>query len=103
MNTHVLNTILENGILQPIMRSMFQSTSIELVNAKHCTNITDLHQQKKYDETKHVIETLSLIDFDGIDINQHEQMINAFQNLHRNQYLSYNHHTTMINDTTTQI
>jgi hypothetical protein len=103
MNTHVLNTILENGIPEPIMKSMFQSTSIELANAEHCTNITYLHQQKKYDETKHVIETLSLIDFDGIDINQHEQMINAFQNLCRNKYLSYNHHATMINDTTTQI
>jgi hypothetical protein len=25
-------------------------------------------------------------------------MTNTFQNLHRNQYLSYNHHTTMINE-----
>jgi hypothetical protein len=25
-------------------------------------------------------------------------MTNAFQNLHHNQYLSYNHHTTMINE-----
>jgi hypothetical protein len=103
MNTHVLNTMLENDTPKPIMRSMFQSTNIEPANAEHCTNIMDLHQQKKYNETKHVIETLILIDFDGIDINQHEQMINAFQNLHCNEYLSYNHHTTMINDTTTQI
>jgi hypothetical protein len=51
-----------------------------------------------YDESDHVTKTSSLIDFDGIDINQHEQIINAFQNVHCNQYLSYNHHTTMINE-----
>jgi hypothetical protein len=90
--------MLENDIPEPIMKSMFQSTNIELANVEHYTNITDLHQQKKYDETKHVIETLNLIDFDGIDINQHGWMINTFQNLHCNQYLSYNHHITMIND-----
>jgi hypothetical protein len=102
-NTRVLNTMLENDIPKPIMRSMFQSTNIELANAEHCTNIMDLHEQKRYDETKHVIETLNLIDFDGIDINQHEHMINTFQNLHCNQYFSYNHHITMIIDTITQI
>jgi len=47
MNTHGLNTMLENYILEPIMRSMFQSTNIKLVNAEHSTNITDLHQQKR--------------------------------------------------------
>jgi hypothetical protein len=53
---------------------------------------------KKNNEIEHVIETLGLIDFDGIDINEQKKMINAFQNLHCNQYLSYNHHTTMINE-----
>jgi hypothetical protein len=89
--------MLENDIPKPIMRLMFQSTNIELANAKHCTNITYLHQQKRYNEIEHVIKTSSLINFNGIEINQHEHMTNAFQNLHRNQYLSYNHHTTMIN------
>jgi hypothetical protein len=28
---------------------MFQSTNIKLANAKHCTNITNLHEQKTYD------------------------------------------------------
>jgi hypothetical protein len=69
-----------------------------LANVEHYTNITHLHQQKKYNEIEHVIETSGLIDFDGIDINEHEQMINAFQNLHPNQYLSYNHRNTMINE-----
>jgi hypothetical protein len=69
-----------------------------LENAEHCTNITYLHQQKKYNEIEYVIETSGLIDFDGININEHEQMINAFQNLHRIQYLSYNHRTIMINE-----
>jgi hypothetical protein len=40
------------------MISMFQSTNVELTNAKHCTNIIDLHQQKKYNEIEHIIETL---------------------------------------------
>jgi hypothetical protein len=61
-------------------------------------NIIDLHQQKKYNEIEHVIETSCLIYFDGIDINEHEQMINAFQNLHCNQYLFHYHQTTMINE-----
>jgi hypothetical protein len=77
---------------------MFQSTNVELVNAEHCTNLTNLHQQKKYNEIEHVIETSNLMYFNGIDINEHKQMINTFQNLHHNQYLSYNHHTTMINE-----
>jgi hypothetical protein len=51
---------------------------------------------KKYNEN--VIETSSQINFDGIDINHHEQMTNAFQILHHNQYLCYNYHTTMINE-----
>jgi len=46
MNTHILNTMPENDIPEPIMKSMFQSTNIELANAEHCTNITDLNQQK---------------------------------------------------------
>jgi len=98
MNIDVLNVLPKNDILEPIMRSMFQSTNVELVDFEHVTNIINLHQQKKYNETEHVIETLGLIDFDGIDINEHEQMINAFQNLHCNQCLFHNHHTTMINE-----
>jgi hypothetical protein len=69
-----------------------------LTNVEHCTNIIYLHQQKKYDEIEHVIETSSPIDFDGVDINEHEQMTNTFQILHCNQYLFHNHHTTMINE-----
>jgi hypothetical protein len=51
-----------------------------------------------YDEIEHVIETSCLIDLNGMNINQHKQMTNTFQNLHHNQYLLYNHHTTMINE-----
>jgi hypothetical protein len=61
-------------------------------------HIIDLHQQKKYNENEYVIETWGLIDFDGININEHKQMTNAFQSLHCNQYLFYNHRTTMINE-----
>ncbi len=53
---------------------------------------------KRYPKTEHVIETLGVINLNGIDINQHKQMTNTFQNLHHNRYLSYNHHTTMINE-----
>jgi hypothetical protein len=98
MNMDNLNTLPENDIPKPIMRSMFQSTNVELANVELCTNITKLHQQKRYNEIEHVIEISCLIDFNGIDINEHKQMINAFQNLHHNQYLSYNHCTTMINE-----
>ncbi len=47
----------KNDILEPIMRSIFQSTNIKLANVEHCTNIIDLHEQKMYDEINHVIET----------------------------------------------
>jgi hypothetical protein len=47
MNMDVLNTLLENDLLESIMRSIFQFINIELVNVEHCTNITYLHQQKK--------------------------------------------------------
>jgi hypothetical protein len=73
-------------------------TNIELASTKHCTNITNLHQQKRNNEIEHVIKTLGLIHFNGIDINEHKQMMNAFKNLHHNQYLSYNHQITMINE-----
>ncbi len=66
---NVLNTLPKNDIPKPIMRLIFTSTNIKLANVKHCINITNLHQQKRYDETEHVIETLGLIYFDGIDIN----------------------------------
>lgn len=44
-NTHALNVLLDNNILDPILREIFKSTNIELTNAKHCTNITNLHKQ----------------------------------------------------------
>ncbi len=33
-----------------------------------------------------------------MDINQHKHMSNAIQNSHHNKYMSYNLHTTMINE-----
>jgi hypothetical protein len=36
------------------------------------------------------METFGLINFDGIDINQHEYMKNALYNLNNHHYLSYN-------------
>ncbi len=39
---------------------------------------------KKYNEIERVIEISGLIDFDGININEHKQMTNAFQILHCN-------------------
>jgi len=98
MNMDVLNMLPKNDIPKPIMRSIFQSTNVELVDFEHFMNIIKLRQQKKYNEIEHVIETSGLINFDGIDINGHEQMINAFQNLHCNQCLFHNHRTTMINE-----
>jgi hypothetical protein len=46
------------------MRLMFQLTNNELANSKHRTNITNLHQQKDCNESKHNIEIIHLIDFD---------------------------------------
>jgi hypothetical protein len=66
-----------------------------------CQTLYEYHiltSTKRYNEIEHIIETSCLIDLNGININQHKQMTNTFQNLHHNQYLSYNHHTTMINE-----
>jgi hypothetical protein len=87
MNMDVLNMLPKNDIIEPIMKSMFQLINVELANVKHYMNIINLHQQKKYNEIEHVIGTSCLIYFDGMDINEHEQMTNAFQNLHCNQSL----------------
>jgi len=38
-------------------------------------------KKKNVNDNENVIETLGLIDFDGININQHEHMINAYKNL----------------------
>ncbi len=69
MNMNVLRTLLDSDIPKSIMSSMFQFINVESANTKHCTNITYLHPQKKYNKIQHVIETSSLIDFDCMDIN----------------------------------
>jgi hypothetical protein len=50
MNSHVLNKMPKNDILDQIMRSMFQLTNIELANVEHCANIRDL----QFDIVEHV-------------------------------------------------
>jgi hypothetical protein len=45
INRHSLNSFSNNNILDLIMRSILKSTNIELVSAKHQTNIIDLHKQ----------------------------------------------------------
>jgi hypothetical protein len=50
--------------------------------------------QKKSNKKKDVeqmMETSSLIDYDGINIDQHEHMKNTLHNLSNHQYLSFNH------------
>jgi hypothetical protein len=44
------------------------------------------------------METSGLMNFDGIDIKQHEHMKNVINNLNNHQYLSYNHQTKIINE-----
>jgi hypothetical protein len=47
MNTHIIKSLPHNNIPKPIIRSKFQSSNIYLVDAKHRTNITDLHEKNK--------------------------------------------------------
>jgi hypothetical protein len=70
MNMDVLNTLPKNDILESIMKSMFQLTNIELANVKHCTNIIDLHQQKKTMKLN-IIKT-QVIETYNIKIIKHE-------------------------------
>jgi len=41
-------------------------------------------KKKMSNDNENVSETLGLIDFDGIDINQHGHMTNAYNNLQKN-------------------
>jgi hypothetical protein len=95
-----------NNMLDPILISIFKSTNIELANAQHHTNITNLHNQMNKCKTnwtnkldiEQIMETSGLMNFDGIDIKQHEHMKNVINNLNNHQYLSYNHQTKIINE-----
>jgi hypothetical protein len=71
--------MLENDIPKPIMISMFQLTNVELTNVEHCTKWPTWTKKVWWNSTCH--RTSSLIDFNCININQHEQMTNAYQNL----------------------
>ncbi len=46
MNTHIIESLPHNNILEPIIRSIFQSSNIYLVDAEHRTNIAYLHEEK---------------------------------------------------------
>ncbi len=52
ININDLNMLLDNDIPDPILRSIFKSTNIELANAKYRTNITDLHKQMQNESNK---------------------------------------------------
>jgi len=69
MNTHVLNTWPNNDISKSIVKSILWSTNIELPNEK-IMQLSQIYIKKKYYQIKHGIETSSLIDFDGININK---------------------------------
>jgi len=88
------------------MRSIFQSTNVKLTNAEHFINIIDLHKQEikcqknktKKIDIEQIMETYGFVDYDGIDINQHEHMKNVIDNLSNHQFLSFNHQSKMINE-----
>jgi hypothetical protein len=54
VDKNVLNTLPNDDILELIIRLMFKSTNIELTNAKHHTNITNLHPQKECNKYDHI-------------------------------------------------
>jgi hypothetical protein len=82
ININDLNMLPNTNIPHPILRSIFKSTNIELANAEHRTKITDLHKPMnkcKMNKTnkldiEQIMETFSLIKFDGIYIKQHEHI-----------------------------
>ncbi len=69
--------LLDDNIPNPMMRSIFKSTNIKLVNNEHYTNIIDLHKQAnkcKINQTnilniEQIIKTFGLIDYDNKNIN----------------------------------
>jgi len=98
MNTHIIESLPHNNIQQPIIRLIFQSSNIYLANVKYHTNIIDLHEEKNVNDNENFIGTSRLIDFDGINIDQHEHMTNTYNNFQKNRYSSYNHKSKMINE-----
>jgi hypothetical protein len=59
------------------------------------TNAKKIKQKK---DVEQMMETSGLINYDGININQHEHMINTLHNLSNHQYLSFNHWSKMMNE-----
>jgi cupin superfamily acireductone dioxygenase involved in methionine salvage len=66
-----------DNIPDPMMRSIFKSTNIKLMNDEYYTNITYLHKQAnkcKINQTnvlniEQIIKTSGLIDYDIINTN----------------------------------
>jgi hypothetical protein len=69
MNTHVLNTLPNNFISKPIVKSILWSTNIELPNEK-IVQLSQIYILFYFCQIKHDIKTLGLIDIDGININK---------------------------------
>jgi hypothetical protein len=74
------------------LQSIFKSTDVDIADAEHRTNITDLHIFAELPETTENSDTtfdiLGLVDFQGTDITDNEMMSNAASNLNEQKYLS---------------
>jgi hypothetical protein len=53
---------------------------------------------KKKEDVEQMMETSGLIDYDVINIDQHEHMKKTLHNLSNHQYLSFNHRSKMMNE-----
>jgi hypothetical protein len=81
MNIHIIESILHNNILEPIIRSIVKSSNIYLANVEPLYKHNRFTWRKNVNDNENVIETTWFIDFDGVDIDQHEHMINAYNDL----------------------
>jgi hypothetical protein len=93
----------ENNIPESILRSIFKSEDIDIVDAEHQTNISDLHVPNKPTPTSSknietTFESSGLVDLDRINITEKEMMSSAISNLNAQKYLSYTHGSYPINE-----
>ncbi|HYP43548.1 MAG TPA: DUF6570 domain-containing protein, partial [Candidatus Nitrosocosmicus sp.] len=97
-----IGTLPENNIPSSILRSIFKSTNVDIADAEHRTNITDLDISTHLCEATNTSDTTfdisGLVDFQGTDITDKEMMSNSASNLREKQYLSYTHGSIAINE-----
>jgi hypothetical protein len=86
INIDKINVLLENDVPELILQEIFKSEDIDMADAKHWTNISNLHVPNKSTTTSSenietTFENFGLVDVDEINITKKEMMSSTISNL----------------------